>query len=83
MKLTARVVNLYSPTGREEDYVYDEGGFNRELQILNDEGVVVWKSGSNHPESNINTSFNGFHFLCLGHRREVFVKLEEGITFNR
>jgi hypothetical protein len=83
MKLLARVVKVDSPTGRKEDYVYSETGFGRELQILNDENQVIWKSGSNHPQSNIYTVFNGFHFMTPKESFDVYVKLEDGIEFNR
>lgn len=83
MKLEARVVRVDSPTGRKEDYVYSETGFGRELQILNDEGQVIWKSGSNHPQSNIYTVFNGFEFMAPSGSFDVYVKLENGISFNR
>lgn len=81
MKLNAKIVKCDKPSGSE--LKYSDSGFLRELQILNDENQVIWKSGGHHPESDITVGFNGFEFMAPAGRRDVYVKLEDGISFNR
>lgn len=75
MKILAQVVNLNSPTGSKQDYVYCENGFFRELQLFDGNDKLLAKSGANHPESNINMEYGGHSFLVLPNSKDVYLKL--------
>lgn len=77
MKLEAKIVKLNSYDGKIE---YCDNGWLREIQII-EEGVVVHKSGGNHPECFFETEYNGFVFYTPSYKDEVFVKVTNDIEF--
>jgi len=72
--ITAKVVRLYQyqdNTGKQITR-YSKEGFFREIQIFKD-GILVHKSGPNHPKSIINTVFEKKLYIAIITSSAVFV----------
>lgn len=81
MKITAKVVKLDSPTGKEEDCVYTEFGFLKEIQVFNGE-ELIHKSGANHPQCPVTSYYKGIEFYTPSYGGNVYVKVCDEITID-
>ena len=72
MKLIARVVKCNKPNS---EVIYSEDGGLREIQVLDDKGEILHKSGPNHPETTIHTIYGEHDLISPPNSKDVFLKI--------